>query len=301
MAKGQQQPQQQTSNSSTTTQNLTPEQQSLLGAIMPSFSNFAAYTPQRYQGSTIAGFDPSQTAGQEMALGAAGTQNQLASDAARANSFYTSGNIWDPQSNPYLQSAIDASVRPITQQLTESQLPAIRGDAIRTGSFGSSRQGIAEGLASGRASQAIGDTASRLVQNQYDTNIRAQQNAIGMTPMLQGAQTAGALTTSGVGDVRQALAQALLGEQAGNFNIDQLLQMAPYLQAKDLLGVIQGIPGGSTTSTSTGTNTANVPQANPWSQALGGAAAGASIGSMFGPVGTGVGAAGGAVLPFLFS
>lgn len=306
MAKGRSEPQtQQTSNSatSTTTQNLTPEQQSLIDIAMPSFTNFASFVPQRYQGPTVAGFDPSQTAGQELALGAAGTQGDLARRAAEANNFYTSGDIWNPENNPYLQGAVDAAVRPITQQLTETQLPALRGSAITAGGYGGSRQGIAEGLASGRASTAIGDTASRLVQNLYDTNVRAQQNAIQMTPMLQQAQLQPAVTTSGVGDVRQALAQALLNEQAGNFNLDQYLAMAPYLQAKDLLAVVQGLPGGSTTTASegTGTSTANTPKANPWSQALGGAASGAAIGSAFGPIGTGVGAVGGAVLPFLFS
>lgn len=304
MAKGQQQPTQTTNNNatSTTQQNLSPEQQSLLGAITPAFSNFAAWTPQRYQGSTVAGFDPAQTQGQNMALGAAGAQQTLADNAANAVNFYTSGNIWDPAANPHLQGAIDASTRPITDNLTRTQLPSIRGEAIKTGNFGSSRQGIAEGLAQQGASQAIGDTASKLVQDQYRTNVQAQLQATGMVPTVQQAQLAPALTTSGVGDVRQALAQALLGEQAGNFNLDQMLQIAPYLQAKDLLGVLQGLPGGSTTtsSTGTGTSTANVPQPNRAMQALGGAATGASLGSMFGPIGTGVGAAGGAVLPFLF-
>lgn len=316
MAKGQQ-PQQNAQESgfssgggtATTTQNLTPEQQRLISAAMPGFESFAAFTPRRYQGSTIAGFDPAQVQGQEMALAAAPVQQTLATNAANAANFYTSGDIWNPASNPYLQSAVDAAVRPITQQLTEQQLPALRGEAQNVGGFGGSRQGIAEGLASGRASTAIGDTASRLVQNQYDTNVRAQQAAINMTPMLQQAQLAPAVTTSGVGDVRQALAQALLGEQVGNFNLDQMLEIAPFLQSQALLGVAQGLPGGSTTSTmqnygnTTGTAqaTANVPRASPWAQALGGAASGASVGSMFGPIGTGVGALGGAVLPFLFN
>lgn len=300
MAKGEDKPVQQTSSNSTTTQNLTPEQQQLLTGIMPAFQNFAAWTPERYQGPTVAGFDASQTAGQNMALGAAGSQDTLARNAADATNFYTSGDIWNPANNAHLAGAVDASVRPITQQLTESILPNIRGTAVNTG-YGGSRQGIAEGLASGRASQAVGDTASKLVNDNYRTNVQAQQNAIQMTPQVQQAQLAGALTTSGVGDVRQAMTQALMNESAGNFNLDQLMELAPFLQAKDLLGIVQGLPGGSTTSTGSGTSTANTPKANPWSQALGGAATGASVGSMFGPIGTGVGAVGGAVLPFLMS
>lgn len=300
MAKGGGDPKQSNTGSSTTTQNLTPEQETLLKGIMPAFENFAAFTPQRYQGPTVAGFDASQTAGQNMALDAAGSQKTLADNAAAATNFYTSGDIWNPASNPHLQGAVDASVRPITQQLTEAILPNIRGTAVNTG-YGGSRQAIAEGLAGGRASQAVGDTASKVVNDNYRTNVQAQQNAIQMTPSVQQAQLAPALTTSGVGDVRQAMTQALMGEQAGNFNLDQLLQIAPFLQAKDLLSVIQGLPGGSTTTSGTATATANSPEQNPWSQALGGAASGASMGSMFGPIGMGIGAVGGAVLPFLMN
>lgn len=297
MAKGE--PDQPVKSSEATTKvNLSPEQEELLGLAMPAFKNFAAFTPERYKGSTVAGFDPMQTAGQEMALGATGSQKTLADNMANTVNFYTSGDIWNPASNSYLQGAVDAAVRPITQNLTEVQNPAIRGTSVTAG-YGGSRQGIAEGLASGRASQAIGDTSSKLVQNQYDTNIRAQLQAAGMVPTAQQAQLAPAATTSAVGDVRQALAQMLMNEQAGNFNLDQMIQIAPYLQAKDLLGVLQGIPGGSVTSNSTGT--ATLPKSNPWTSALGGAATGASIGSAFGPVGTGVGAVGGAVLPFLFN
>lgn len=276
----------------TTTQVLSPEQRELMGLALPGVREFAASTPQRYNNSTVAGFTPEQVQGQNMALGAVGAQNDLAANAAKANNFYTSGSVWDPAYNPNLQGAVDAAVRPITQQLTESQLPAIRGEAVTTGNFGGSRQGIAEGLASGRASQAIGDTASKLVQNQYQTNVDAQLKAMGLLPTVQGAQTQGAVTTSGVGDVRQAREQAVLNEDVNNFNYDQL---APFLQSKEIMSLLQGLPGGSTVSTG------NTPKANPATSALGGAAAGASLGTaLFPGVGTAVGAGAGALLPFLF-
>lgn len=276
----------------TTKYELSPEQRQLMDLAMPGIRNFAASTPQRYQGTQIAGFTPEQQQGQQMALNAAGAQGELAGNAARTSNFLMGGDIWRPENNPALRGAIDASTRPITQALTEQQLPALRGEAVTTGNFGSSRQGIAEGLASGRASQAIGDTASKLVNQQYETNINAQLKAMGLLPMVQQAQLAPAITTSGVGDVRQAMNQALLGEQVGNFNWDQL---APYLQSKDIMSLLQGLPGGATVSTG------NVPQANKAMTALGGAATGAALGSALMPgIGTGIGAAGGALLPFLF-
>lgn len=275
-----------------TTYELSPEQRELMNLAMPGVRDFAASVPQRYQGSTVAGFTPEQTQGQNMALGAAGTQDAVATNAARAAQFYTSGNVWDPTSNPNLQGAIDSAVRPIYSNLTEKALPAIRSGSIQTGNFGGSRQGIAEAQAIRDTGMVAGETASKLAQGQYQTNVDAQLKAAAMTPIIQGAQTTGATTTSGVGDVRQAMDQAMLNQQVNAFNWDQT---APFLQSKEIMSLLQGLPGGTTTSTG------NTPQPNQAMQALGGAAAGASLGTAIMPgIGTGVGAAGGALLPFLF-
>lgn len=274
-----------------TTQTLSPEQQRLLQLAMPGVEKFASSVPQRYAGSTVAGFDPSQVAGQEGALTSGGVQTNLARSGADTSNFWMSDAPWLPQNNPALQGSIDAAVRPIQQQLTESTLPAIRDSAERTGNFGSSRQGIAEGVASGRASQAIGDASSKIVNDNYATNTNNQLKALGLLPQTTGVQTAGDVTTSGVGDVRQSLAQALLGEKVGNFNYDQ---MAPFLQSKEIMSLLAGVPGGSTTTTASG------PTKNALTGALGGAATGASLGSaLFPGIGTGIGAGLGALTAFL--
>lgn len=286
MSFGNNQPQTQT-----TTQVLSPEQRQLMQLAMPGVTQFAASVPKRYGSSTVAGFDPSQVAGQEGALSSAGVQTDLARSGADTSNFWMSNAPWLPQNNPALQGSIDAATRPIQQQLTESTLPAIRDSAERTGNFGSSRQGIAEGVASGRASQAIGDASSKLVNENYQTNVNAQLKALGLLPQTTGVQTAGDVTTSGVGDVRQSMAQALLGEQVGNFNYDQL---APFLQSKEIMSLLSGLPGGSTQTVASG------PQKNLLTGALGGAASGAALGSAIMPgIGTAAGAGIGALLPFI--
>lgn len=275
----------------TTTYQLSPEQRQLLNLAMPGVTQFAANVPQRYQGSTVAGFDPSQTAGQEGALGSARTQTDLARSGADTSNFWNSNAPWLPQNNPALQGSIDAATRAITNTLLESALPAIRDSAERTGNFGSSRQGIAEGLATGRAAQAVGDTTAKIVNDNYATNTGNQLKALGLLPQTIGAQTMGDVTTSGVGDVRQSLTQALLGERVGNFNYDQL---APFLQSKEIMSLLTGIPGGTNVAT------ASTPQGNPLTSALGGAAAGASLGSAIFPgAGTAIGGGLGALMSFL--
>lgn len=288
MSGGQQQP----PPTQTTQQVLSPEQRELMQLALPGVREFAASTPQRYQGPTVAGFDPAQTAGQNIALGAAPVQADIAASGADANRFFTSGDIWNPSSNPYLASSVDAATRPIYEGLTEKVLPAIRGEAVTTGNFGSSRQGIAEGIASREASRAAGDTASKLVTDAYKTNVDAQLKAMGLLPTVQGALTTPATTISGVGDVRQGLAQREIDAAVNAFNFDQY---APFLRSKEIMSLLQGLPGGSVVSTGS-----TPQQPSTGQQMLGGAASGAAIGSAFGPIGTGVGAAGGALLPFLF-
>lgn len=286
MAKGGSTPQTQT-----TTSVLSPEQQELMQLAMPGVRQFAASVPKRYSGTGIAGFDPAQTAGQEMALAAAGQQQGVVAGGANASNYWTSGNVWEPENNPALRGAIDASVRPITEQYLNTVLPSIRSEADRYGQFGSTRHQLANTGAARDYMRTVGDTSSKLVNNAYDTNVNAQLKALGLLPQTAQALTIPAMTTSGVGDVRQALAQAQLSENIQGFNYDQL---APFLQSKEIMSLLPGLPGGSTVSM------ASTPQPNRVTGALGGAAAGAALGSMFLPgIGTAAGAGLGALLPFI--
>jgi hypothetical protein len=275
----------------TTKYELSPEQRELMSLAMPGIREFAAGgAPTRYPGETVAGFDPLQTAGQGQVLSAVGGMNTLAGSGAEANNFLL-GDIWNPNTNPALQGAVDAAIRPITQQYQEVVRPALRDEFAGAGQqFGGSRRNLAEGSAAGKYMSQVGDTARTLVNDQYATNINAQLKALGLLPQTMQAQAMPGQVTSAVGDVRQSLAQEMLNSQVAGYNYDQL---APFLQSKEIMSLLAGIPGGQTTST------ASVPQANKAMSSLGGAAAGASMGSMFGPVGMGVGAVGGGLLPWL--
>lgn len=274
-----------------TTYQLSPEQRQLMDLAMPGVTQFAASVPQRYQGTGIAGFDPAQVAGQTQALQSAGVQTDLARGGAGASNYWTSPTALDVNNNPTIQGMLDRNARSVNTALTETALPAIRDSAERSGNFGSSRQGVAEGVATGKAASALADANAKTLSDAYNTNVESQLKALGLLPQTIGSQVSGALTTSAVGDTRQALDQAKLNEQIGNFNYDQL---APFLQSKEILSLLTGLPGGTNVST------ASTPQKNPLTGALGGAATGASLGSMFMPgIGTGVGAGLGALLSFL--
>lgn len=280
-----------TPQTQTTTVQLSPQQQQILDLAMPGISKFAASVPQRYQGNTVAGFTDPQVAGQNQALTQAQGQTSLANNAAGTTSAWLSPEALNVQNNPAVQQQLDANRQSVTDQLLQSTLPQIRSGAEATGNFGSSRRGVAEGLASTGASKALASANASTLNNAYNSNVDAQLKALGLAPQTTNNLTTGAVTTSGVGDVQQAMDQALINQNVSNFNYDQY---APFLQSQDLVSLLQGIPGGSTTST------ASTPQKNPFTSALGGAATGASLGSAIMPgVGTAVGGGLGALLGFL--
>lgn len=275
----------------TTSVKFSPEQKQLWNFALPGIKDYAATVPDRYQGTTIADFDPLQTRGQNMALDAAGLQSYLNGGAVDANKFLL-GDIWNPESNPALRGAVDAAVRPITENYEQVVRPHIRDEFQQAGQqFGGSQRMGAEAKAGTDYLRTVGDTSSKLVQDQYSNNLTAMVRALGLTPQTMQASLAPAQTVSGVGDIRQALTQAQLGENVSNFYADDL---AGYLQSKDLLSILSGLPGGTATSTAN-----NPPGAPKWQQALGGAASGASMGAMFGPPGMLVGGGIGALMPFL--
>lgn len=274
----------------TTQQVLSPEQRQLMDLALPGVAKFAASTPQRYGDTTIAGFDPSQSAGQMQALSGAGTQTSLGQSGANTTQSWLSPGALDVNNNPAVAGMLETNRRQVTDNLMNTALPGIRDSAERSGNFGSSRQGIAEGLAIGKSNDALASANASTLNNAYNTNVESQLKALGLLPQTTANVTTGAQTTSAVGDVRQALSQAQLNEKVGNFNYDQL---APFLQSKEIMSLLTGLPGGSTTTT------ASTPQKNPLTGALGGAATGASLGSFLGPMGTAGGAGIGALLSFL--
>jgi hypothetical protein len=332
----------------TTTAQPSAQQSQLFNAVWPNIEGLTRTSPpQYYPDQTVAAFNPAQEAAQGMALGAAPAQQDIAqwsTDLAKSiptalqwglpagtenvptsSNIFSDPGVWNPGFNPGLQSAIEAAQRPVWQGLTEQALPAIRTTANATGPYGGSRQGIAEGLATSRATQQAGDIASKMTEDEYNANLQALQaryganlgagvtergqtlsalgqnygqnlsalyQTLGLAPSLQSQWTTPAATVGAVGDAQQQQQQAQLAADVARWNYNQ---SAPLSWISSLLGLGQSFPGGSTVSTG------NVPQANAGMQALGGAASGAALGSAIMPgAGTAVGAGAGALLPFLF-
>jgi hypothetical protein len=81
--------------------------------------------------------------------------------------------------DPVVQSAF----RRLGEGFNEQVLPGIRGNAIASGQYGGSRQGIAEGLASRGLLYSMGDVANNMYNQAYQ---QAQQNMYGTANNMAG-------------------------------------------------------------------------------------------------------------------
>lgn len=301
-------------STTTTTQELSPEQRKLIEPVIPIAQDYLKNPPKQYAGSSISPLDPLQQQAQQMTIGAAnsmlpvtsaipqnlqalqgayaGTAGQSAVAGQQGNqqlqsilggqgmNFLTSGAVLDPNSNQYLQQAIQGATQPIVQNFQNAVLPGITQEAVSNGGFGGTRQGIAEGLAAQGMQQQIGNVASQMMNQNYQNGLNVMQGSLGQ--QIQGqlggqqaqqqsiaGQQAGLAGASGllqntgnilnqttvpaqaiaaVGGQNQAMSQAQLSEQVQKYINEQLI---PFATAQDVAAMAFGMPGGSTKSVST--------------------------------------------------
>lgn len=240
--------------------------------------------PEYFPGQTVASQTPETTQAQQMLTQQATGGSQQVADASTNAAVFNLGAGRDVASNPYLQAAITGAIRPTYQQLTDVALPAIGSNAEAHGQYGSSRQGVAEGLAISRANQSAGDIAARMSSEGYMTGLDNATKTLALAPTVQQAGSMPASQLDAVGQQKQAYNQALIDAEMNRWNY---AQNEPWMTAQNYQQILQGSFGGSATTTSPSA------QVNPAMSAVGGAAMGYALAPMLGvagPVGAGIGA-----------
>lgn len=246
----------------TTKQELSPEQRELLnlgmGMIKPTVGNLP--TPPG-----VAGLDPASESAQQGILGKAGPGgllDMLGQGAASGTGWLASGGVLDVNNNPALRGAVDAAIRPLTENFQNVVMPGVRGGAIQAGALGSSKARQAGDYASSTYLRSVGDTSSKMLNEAYGQNLEAMLKGIALTPQSQSAALFPEVARDTVGQQRRQLLQQQM--QSG---FDQ--EMFPFNMGLQLIGASAATPGGGTTGTVTGAQ----PQSNPLMQGLGGLAA----------------------------
>lgn len=229
--------------------------------------------------------------------------------------------------NPYLDQQAAAITGQLTRNLNENVMPGLRSEALASGQYGGSRQGIAEGLAASRLNQDLAPALTNLYGTAFEN---AQQRKFGTASQLndQAFQNAtGNANRQFAGN--QFNASNNLANQQFNANLG-LQNNAQQLQRNQAnlnnrlqgLGVLQGVNGMQDQNFSNYLNALQVPNnfnmqnlnnyaglvqpstgmgqtqtqtmyKNPFAGALGGAAAGSMFGAPGASIGGGLGLLGG--------
>lgn len=188
-------------------------------------------TPYRaYTGTGVVGLNGAQQAGLGMVADRALNGSPIMD---QANSTLTQ-MLQGGQTNPYLDQMVQRAQDSVRSNMTTSM--------IGSGSFGNS--GVQEA-----AGKAMGDVASSMYGNAYETNAQRQMQALGMAPTFGNQAYTDAQQLLNAGGVAQNNAQ----DQA-DFNYQQYMnqQNYPMQQLSALSGTLSGMTGSQTNQTGGG-------------------------------------------------
>lgn len=137
-----------------------------------------------------------------------------------------------------LQNAIGAATNPVMQQLERYAVPQTQDAALAAGQFGSSRQGVAEGLARSDANQQMANIGSSMSWNALQQDQQNKQFAnSNLNSFLAALQTPANLRT-GVGGIQEGYQQ-----DAADAPMNNLMRYFQLVQSMN--------PGSNSTTTQT--------------------------------------------------
>ncbi|MNV38568.1 hypothetical protein D3C71_1301280 [compost metagenome] len=241
------------------------------------------------------GFDKTYFGGQDSVADLTGDQQAgLAGQSQTGQNlqglFNTSGNAaladylgtYDPNKTG-LNSAIDAANSRSNFNFETQVNPQIRQGATGAGQYGSSRHGIAEGLARGQLAQSQSDNAQTLAfQDQQNFNANRMNALNNLGNISQGLNSGNQLQYNS-GQLQQTQNQNEIAGALQKWTYENNVSLDDLKAYQSLISGDMGgtITGQSTTKSSGG-------GASPWGTV--GAIGGAVLGSFLGPMGTAAGA-----------
>ncbi len=251
---------------------------SQLGA-MPKVPQVAESMPyaQYFPYATTTAFNPDQRSLEGLQAQLNYAQNYLPGMiGAQHQSYYDLLNAQDVASNPYLnqligqnvgantdafgqnvgryQQAFGRSLEDIGDTLTRDWLPSIESGASLAGQYGGTRQGVAEGVAMGDATQALsravgegmtglsdyGSNAARALSGSlanmqmgaWGQGLNAQQNAMQMAPQIAQLGMLPGQIYQGVGNTLDSYRQQQIDAERQRWDYEQNAQIAQMKDAE---------------------------------------------------------------------
>lgn len=144
---------------------------------------------------------------------------------------YATSTTASQQGNPYLDQMAEAIRQKSMQNYDRNIAPGLRSNAVMTGGYGGSRQGIAEGIALGDTQQGITNALANLYGGAYETN---QNRGLQQNQFQQSLNEQQRQYNIGQNNWQNQFNQNSLLQGA---NLSQQEAMLPYQQLNQLLGI----------------------------------------------------------------
>lgn len=216
----------------------------VLPAASALFQNGPSLAPSR---------DPLTTLGQQSNIEFANNFGSFMSPYAQATGESLSApNL---ENNPYAQQLMGANADQIMQSYREQILPSLRRGYRAGGGVGSSREGIAQGMAAEGALDAIGQSNAGILNNAYGQGLQQQRAAMTLMPQFLNSQLTPGSILQSIGTDQEQLNQAQ--------------RMEPYDRLTFYNSILSGNPGAGLATTN---QSASVSGGSSLQGALGGAA-----------------------------
>lgn len=204
------------------------EQKPYITDIMSKAKNlYDTNTPTYYPGNTVAGFNPQQEQAFGMAANRAVNGNANMNAAAGYNSDVLSGKY---STDPYQSQVFD--------NIKSQVLPAVNSQFSAAGRYGS-------GSHADSAARGLTDAFAPYATQMYQQGLDRMGQAASFAPTLAQNDYTDIAALSDVGQQRQTLAQAEIGDAMNRYNF---AQDTPYNKLGQYLGFIGGNYGGVQTS-----------------------------------------------------
>lgn len=214
-------------------------------------NEFAQGATKPYKGSAVLDFNALQKNSMQGMLDTVNgsAYQDLNTSVADANTYALNlpQNI---QTDETLKAIADANTANVRENLVENTLRDIRGQSIATGSYDSTRTGIAEGNAIEGAAEATADANARLYGDAYNNALKYSQVAQSQVPQIQQAMLQPHQIQGTVGDAYASLDQARTNEDINKY---YEAQSAKANNIAEYISLLQGTnSGGTTTMTAPG-------------------------------------------------
>lgn len=250
--------------SQTVTQPWEPSQQYLIDAMQKALALTNRPLPYASAEEMVAPLTPDQLAAISASTGISMEALQALTRSFGGLSDIMNGKFLDINNFPFAQDAMRAAITPLTEQFTEGVLPAIRG-GYRAGAgqdFGSTREGIAQGIGAGKLSRASGEITSKMANEMFGQGLNATMQGFGILPSTVNA----AKTPIDMWLQSAALPQA---NQQAVIDARKALYDMPFTNLQKASNIYSQAAGGGRTTTTV----EDTADSNPFMSGVGGALA----------------------------